>query len=98
MADASARRTAPSIAVVGLGCRFPDADDPVGLLDAALTGRRAFRRLPPDRFSLADYHRPDAASDATYSTRAALIEGWQFDCAAFGVEPYVYAASDPAHW
>src|SRR5215472_10203067 len=102
MADApSARRTtaAQPIAVVGLACRFPDADDPVALLDTTLTGRRAFRRLPPARLSLADYHRPDpATSDATYATRAALLEGWRFDCAAFVVEPAVYAASDPAHW
>jgi enediyne polyketide synthase len=96
---AAARRTAQSVAVVGLACRFPDADDPAELLDAALTGRRAFRRLPPARFSLSDYYRSDpATSDATYATRAALIEGWRFDCAAFGVEPAVYAASDPAHW
>ncbi len=102
MADtASARRTAAAqpIAVVGLACRFPDADDPAALLDTTLTGRRAFRRLPPARLSLDDYHRPDpATSDATYANRAALIEGWRFDSAAFGVEPSVYAASDPAHW
>jgi len=98
---ANGRRTAAAqpVAVVGLACRFPDADDPAALLDTALTGRRAFRRLPPARLSLDDYHRPDpATSDATYASRAALIEGWRFDCAAFGVEPAVYAASDPAHW
>jgi len=84
---------------VGLACRFPDAGDPAELLDTTLTGRRAFRRLPPARISLEDYHRPDpATADATYASRAALIEGWRFDCAAFGVEPAVYAASDPAHW
>jgi enediyne polyketide synthase len=102
MADAApARRTAAAqpIAVVGLACRFPDADDPAALLDSTLTGRRAFRRLPPVRLSLDDYHRPDpATSDATYANRAALLQGWRFDCAAFGVEPAVYAASDPAHW
>ena len=92
-------RAESSIAVVGLACRFPDADDPAELLDTVLTGRRAFRRLPPARFSLADYYRPDpATSDATYSTRAALLSGWRFDGAAFGVEPAVYRASDPAHW
>lgn len=102
MADArSARRTAVAapVAVVGLACRFPDADDPAALLDTTLTGRRAFRRLPPARLSLDDYHRPDpGTADATYANRAALIEGWRFDSAAFGVEPAVYAASDPAHW
>ena len=95
----AASQAAPSIAVVGVACRFPDADDPAGLLDVVLTGRRAFRRIPPVRLDLGEYYRSDpATSDATYSTRAALIEGWRFDRAAFGVGAAVYRASDPAHW
>ncbi len=82
-----------------MGCRFPDADDPVGLLDVVMTGRRTFRRLPPSRLELADYYSPDrAAPDATYSARAALIEGWQFDKAAFGVPAEVHRVVDPAQW
>jgi enediyne polyketide synthase len=89
----------PSLAVVGLACRFPDADDPAALLDLVLTGRRSFRRLPSARIDLADYYQPDlTTSDATYSTRAALLEGWQFDVAAFGIEPAAYFAADKAHW
>jgi enediyne polyketide synthase len=99
---ASEPGTSPScqpIAIVGLACRYPDADDPPALLDLVLTGRRAFRRLPPCRLDLADYYSADpAAPDATYSTRAALIEGWQFDQAAFGVSAAGYEAADPAHW
>jgi len=88
-----------SVAIVGLACRFPDADDPPALLDLVLTGRRAFRRLPPCRIDLAEYYSPDPATpDATYSTRAALIEGWRFDQAAFGVSAADHAAADPAHW
>ena len=90
---------APALAVVGLACRFPDADDGPELLDVVLTGRRSFRRIPPARLDIADYFQPDrATSDATYSTRAALIEGWRFDYAAFGVRPASYAAADPALW
>ncbi|HUC21198.1 MAG TPA: SDR family NAD(P)-dependent oxidoreductase [Streptosporangiaceae bacterium] len=92
-------RATPPLAVVGLACRFPDADDPAALLDVVLTGRRSFRRLPSGRFDLAEYYQPDlATSDATYSTRAALIEGWQFEHRAFGVDESSYAAADPAHW
>src|SRR5260370_35875276 len=39
-----------------------------------------------------------ATLDATYRTRAALLEGWQFDCAAFGIEPGSYTAADLTHW
>jgi enediyne polyketide synthase len=88
-----------SIAVVGLACRFPDADDPAGLLNVVLSGRRAFRRIPPCRVDLADYYSSDpATADATYSTRAALIEGWRFDRAAFGISETTYYSADPAHW
>jgi enediyne polyketide synthase len=87
------------VAIIGMGCRFPDADDPVGLLDVVMTGRRTFRRLPPSRLELADYYSPDrAVPDATYSARAALIEGWQFDRAAFGIPAEVHRVVDPAQW
>nr|MDA8323601.1 beta-ketoacyl synthase N-terminal-like domain-containing protein [Actinomycetota bacterium] len=87
------------IAIVGLACRFADADDPASLLDLITTGRRAFRRIPPCRVDLADYYSATPGTpDATYSTRAALIEGWRFDRAAFGVSPAAYASADPAHW
>ena len=90
---------APPLAVIGLACRFPDSEDPAALLDVVLTGRRSFRRLPPGRIDLADYYQPDlATSDATYSTRAALIEGWRFEYPAFGIEPAAFIAADPAHW
>jgi enediyne polyketide synthase len=88
-----------SIAIVGLACRYPDADDAASLLDTALTGRRAFRRIPPARMDLADYHNPDPHQrDATYGTRAALLEGWRFDRAAFGISKPEYASADPARW
>ena len=77
----------------------PRFHDPAALLDVVLTGRRSFRRIPPGRVDLADYYQPDlTTSDATYGTRAAVIEGWRFECAAFGIEPAAYAAADPAHW
>ena len=79
-----------------MGCRFPDADDPAALLDLVLTGRRTFRRLPPGRLDLADYYSADrAAPDATYSARAAVLEGWQFDLAAFGVPAAVLPGRRP---
>jgi enediyne polyketide synthase len=97
--DSWLKPAAQPIAIVGLGCRFPDADDPATLLDLVLTGRRAFRRLPPSRLDLADYYSADRATpDATYSARAALLEGWQFDLAAFGVPSAIYQSADPAQW
>ncbi len=87
------------IAIVGLACRFPDADDAAALFQVVTAGRRAFRRIPPCRVDLADYYSSNpVTADATYCTRAALIEGWQFDRAAFGVSPATWRSTDPAHW
>jgi enediyne polyketide synthase len=92
---------APSVAVVGLACRFPEADDPPTLLDTILTGRRAFRRVPPGRLDLAGLRdgpgRP-AAGAAASAPRAGLIEGWQFDRDAFAITEPAYLAAGPAHW
>src|ERR1700723_3440279 len=95
--------SATPIAIVGLACRFPDADDPLALFESTLAGRRAFRRLPPGRLgAVAD---PDADPGAGLAgtsggsvPRAALIEGWQFDRAGFGIAEHAYRAADPAHW
>ena len=88
-----------SIAIVGLECRLPDANDTASLFDAVLTGRRAFRRIPPARMDLAEDYNPDPyVRDATYSTRAALLQGWTFDRAAFGVSASDFDGTDPAHW
>jgi enediyne polyketide synthase len=94
--------SATPIAIVGLACRFPDADDPLALFESALAGRRAFRRLPPGRLgAVAD---PDAgrgaglAGTASTARRAAVLEGWQFDRAGFAIPEHTYLATDPAHW
>ena len=34
-----------SIAIVGMACRYPDANDPAALWETVLSGRRAFRRI-----------------------------------------------------
>ena len=81
---------ATPIAIVGLACRFPDADDPLTLFESALAGRRSFRRLPPGR-------RGGAAAGGQLP-RAALLEGWEFSRAEFGVAEAAYQAADPAHW
>ena len=93
--------SATPIAIVGLACRFPDADDPLALFESALAGRRAFRRLPPGRLGAL----PDAGREAVLpgsaggsAPRAALLEGWEFDRAGFGIDERTFLAADPAHW
>ena len=101
-------RQAPAepIAIVGMACRFPDATGPAEFLELVLTGRRAFRRLPPARLDVSEYGDGEPgfpgpsglAPGAFGSARAAVLEGWRFDRAAYGVTLAAYQAADPAHW
>jgi enediyne polyketide synthase len=88
-----------AIAIVGAACVYPDARTPGELWENALAQRRAFRRLPPERLRLEDFHSTDPESaDTTYATEAAVIEGYEFDRVAFRVVGSTYRAADLAHW
>ena len=89
----------PQIAIVGMACRFPDANSPAELWESVLAQRRAFRRIPPERLRLADYHSGDSdALDYTYLQEAAVIEGYEFDRARFRVARDSFESADMTHW
>jgi enediyne polyketide synthase len=93
-----------AIAIVGMACRFPEAPGIAPYLDLCLAGRRAFRCIPPVRWDAPDpagapgQARPGSDPPTTTLGRAALIEGWRFDRAAFGVSSKAYRDTDPAQW
>ena len=87
------------IAIVGIACHYPDASSPDELFENVLAGRRAFRRIPPERLSLEDYGSEDASDpDRTYVTEAALIEGYVFDRLKFKIVGSTYRSADLTHW
>src|SRR5262249_41268315 len=89
----------PSIAIVGMACRYPDAASPQALWENALWQRRAFRRIPEERLRLADYLSTDRSTpDCVYSAEAALIEGFDFDRMRFKVAGSTYRSADLTHW
>ncbi len=88
-----------AIAIVGMACRYPDADSPEELWRNVLAQRRAFRRIPPERLRAEDYLAADrAAPDRTYSTQAAVLEGWEFDRVRFRISGSTFRSTDRAHW
>jgi enediyne polyketide synthase len=88
-----------SIAIVGMACRYPDADSPEALWEMALAQRRAFRRIPPERLRLEDYLSDDVhAVDATYVREAAVLEGYAFDRVGFQVAGEAFRTTDLTHW
>lgn len=87
------------IAIVGMGCRYPDADSPQELWENVLSQRRAFRSIPPERLRLEDYvSQQRDAPDSTYSSQAAVIEGYEFDRVGFSVAGDTFRAADMTHW
>ncbi|MEV6599835.1 SDR family NAD(P)-dependent oxidoreductase [Actinoplanes sp. NPDC051346] len=87
---------AERIAVVGMACRYPEADSPHQLWQNVMSRRRSFRRLPPGRLPLAEYG--GDGPDQTYVTRAGLISDWTFDRQRFGVAGPTFRAVDTTHW
>jgi len=87
------------IAIVGIGCEYPDARTPMELWENVLAQRRSFRRIPPERLRSEDYYSADpSAPDKTYAIQAALIEGYEFDRVRFRVAGSTYRAADLTHW
>ncbi|MFI9005777.1 SDR family NAD(P)-dependent oxidoreductase [Actinosynnema sp. NPDC053489] len=86
---------APSIALVGMACRYPDADGPDRLWETVVGRRRAFRLLPERRLG-AGYR--GVEPDQTYVTHAGLLRGWEFDRRRFRVPGALFRAVDHTHW
>ncbi|GAA0565903.1 type I polyketide synthase [Actinomadura livida] len=87
------------LAIVGMGCRYPDAASPRELWENILAGRRAFRGLPGERMRLDDYWSDDpAAPDRFYARTAAVIEGYEFDRIGFQIAGSTYRSTDLTHW
>ncbi|MFE7132614.1 SDR family NAD(P)-dependent oxidoreductase [Streptomyces sp. NPDC057638] len=87
------------IAITGMACRYPEATTPGELWDNAVTGRRAFRRLPGVRMNLDDYYSPDPTTpDTFYARTAAVLEGYRFDRVAHKIAGSTYRSTDLTHW
>jgi enediyne polyketide synthase len=89
----------PSVAIVALACRYPEAPAPPALWHNVLTGRRSFRRIPAGRLDLAAYAAERiGAVDAITQVKAGLISGWDFDLSRFRIPRATFEAADLTHW
>ncbi|NNC95394.1 MAG: SDR family NAD(P)-dependent oxidoreductase [Chitinophagales bacterium] len=84
------------IAVVGMACIYPDADNYMQLWENILSKRRAFRKVPDCRLSSA-YFNPEHP-DAVYMNIAAVIKNYDFDRAKFHISGSSFRTADIAHW
>ena len=85
------------VAIVGMACRFPHADDPAGFWRALQDGTDAVTDVPPGRWDPAAYHDPDPAAPGKAVTRrgAFLRDVAGFDASFFGISPREAREIDP---
>ncbi|MBW4605862.1 MAG: SDR family NAD(P)-dependent oxidoreductase [Hassallia sp. WJT32-NPBG1] len=90
---------APAIAVIGMGCWYPNARNLRQLWENILARRQQFRRTPDQRLPLSDYYDPDSTvPDKTYGSRMAVIDGFEFDWVSKRIPKTVVETADIAHW
>src|SRR5277367_5209831 len=86
-----------AIAIIGIGCRFPGANNALAFWDLLQGGIDAISEVPADRFSLDEYYDSDPAAAGKIVTRfGGFIEHVdQFDAHFFGISPREAARMDP---
>jgi acyl transferase domain-containing protein/NAD(P)-dependent dehydrogenase (short-subunit alcohol dehydrogenase family) len=85
------------IAVIGIGCRVPGADNPDAFWRLMRDGVDAISAIPPDRFDINAFFDPDPETPGTIATRHGgfLRDVDQFDCGFFGIAPREAQGIDP---
>jgi acyl transferase domain-containing protein/SAM-dependent methyltransferase len=95
--DALEQSRREPIAIVGMGCRFPGADDPAAFWQMLCTGGDAVREIPLERWDIDAYYDPDPDAPGKMSSRHAglldQVDG--FDPQFFGISPREAISMDP---
>jgi len=90
------------VAIVGLGCRFPQARDPVSFWDLVRAGRVAFTEVPASRFNHARLFHDSSLRipDKAYIARGAYLPDEdirEFGALHYGIAPRRVQVTDPQH-
>ncbi|MBX9391973.1 beta-ketoacyl synthase N-terminal-like domain-containing protein, partial [Streptomonospora nanhaiensis] len=92
---AALRRGREPVAVVGMGCRFPGAEDPRAFWRLLERGGDATREVPADRWD----PRALAERGVRAPARGGFVGGLaDFDAEFFKIAPREAARMDPQHW
>src|ERR1035438_2270545 len=95
--SAAERRRNEPIAIIGMGCRFPGANDVARFWKLLQEGRDAVKEVPETRWRIDDYYDPDPDAPGKMSTRwgGFLDEIDAFDAEFFGISPREAVSMDP---
>jgi amino acid adenylation domain-containing protein len=85
------------IAIVGMGCRFPGAENPEAFWRLLKDGADMIREVPPDRWEVGAFFDPDAAVPGKAISRwgGFLDQVDRFDPFFFGISPGEAEGMDP---
>ena len=78
------------IAIIGMGCVFPDALDFTQYWQNIVEGKNSIREVEPEFWSAEEFYDPDPnVPDRTYSKVGGMAGPIEFDAKEFGVSPKV---------
>jgi len=85
------------IAIIGMGCRFPGADNPDEFWNLLSEGRDAIGQIPADRWNIDDYFDPNPDTPGKmFSKNGGFLKSVdQFDPQFFSISPREASKMDP---
>ena len=85
------------IAIIGIGCRFPQADSPQAFWELLRTGKKAIRTIPTERWPVERFYHPDPQVTGKMSARkGGFIDNVDcFDASFFGISDAEAQHIDP---
>lgn len=91
-----------SIAIIGIGCRFPGANTPEEFWQLLINGKDAVSTVPADRWSIDEYCKSEQASEPSIPGKTSTQWGGylnhpidQFDAEFFNISPKELENIDP---
>ncbi|MBW4511499.1 MAG: acyltransferase domain-containing protein [Scytonematopsis contorta HA4267-MV1] len=87
------------IAIIGIGCRFPGAENPESFWHLLRHGMHTITEVPSTRWDVDALYHPDAATPGKMNTRwgAFLEQVDMFEPSFFGISPREAESMDPQH-
>ena len=88
-----------AVAIIGLDCRFPGAQELKSFWDLLKNGKDAITEVPPERWDIDTLYDPEPATPGKMSTRwgGFLEQVDQFEPSFFGISPREAHHMDPQH-
>ncbi|WP_348918718.1 beta-ketoacyl synthase N-terminal-like domain-containing protein, partial [Adonisia turfae] len=89
-------RAVEDIAIIGMACHFPQADDLESFWHLLQSGQDAITEVPPSRWNWQDFYDPIPAPDKTYSRWGGFLSHLEdFDAEFFNIAPREARLMDP---